>query len=55
MYTLFNMMIIFESLKIFTSFYIKILHKRNRIVKNKIVKSPLLSVYSKIGCSFTGF
>ena len=69
MYCLSNMTIIFESLKIFISFYIKILHKRNCLVKNKVIKSPLLSVYSlamysftgdtyldtKIACSFTGF
>ena len=35
------MTIIFESLKIFILFHIKILYKRNYFVKNKIIKSPL--------------
>ena len=69
MYCLSNMTIIFEFSKIFILFSIKILHERNYLVKNKIIKSPLLSVYSlamysftgdtylniKITCSFTGF
>ena len=63
------MIIFFKYIKFFISFYIKILHKRNYLVKNKIIKSPLLSVHSlamnsftgdtyldtKIACSFTGF
>ena len=44
------MTIIFEYLKIFISFYIKILHKRNYLVKNKIIKLPLLSVHSLVTC-----
>ena len=42
MYCLSNITIIFEFLKIFISFYLKFLH----LVKNKIIKSPLLRVYS---------
>ena len=55
MYCFSNMTIIFEFLKIFISFYIKILHKRNYLVNNKIIRSPLLSVYSVAMYSFTGY